>query len=150
VRRAGLPTLTTAMSEHNVFVARDRCEAFVRNHLAVSPPELDPDTESDETNLSDRGGARDQPTCAKDQQQKRRLSVLLLDVSGTAGSHSILHRRERSRANSGAHARLDLLPWCDTNVERRLDVEDQVVGCGAVQEMEEPGHSARSRALRRG
>ena len=36
MRRAGLPTLTTAMSEHNVAVARERCEAFVRNHLAVS------------------------------------------------------------------------------------------------------------------
>jgi hypothetical protein len=74
------------MSEHNVAVARERCEAFVRNHLAVSPPELDPDTESDETNLSDRGGARDQPTCAKDQQQKRRLSVLLLDEPGCGGA----------------------------------------------------------------
>jgi hypothetical protein len=67
------------MSAHDVAVARDRCEAFVSNHLEASPPELDPDTESGETNLPDRGGARDQPASAKDQQQKRRLSVRLLD-----------------------------------------------------------------------
>ena len=69
MRRAGLPHTDHRYSGHNVAVARDRCEAFVRNDLEASPPELDPDTESDETNLPDRGGARDQPACAKDQQR---------------------------------------------------------------------------------
>jgi hypothetical protein len=62
--------------------------------------------------------------------QQPRIGVLLLDGS-------------RSEAKADRAAGLPVVvQGCEHERWRRLDVEDQITGCGAVQEMEEPGVDA--------
>jgi hypothetical protein len=62
-----------------------------------------------------------------------------MDTSSQRVAAAFPRMQERAESPSRAGGRSQVVLWCEHERRRRLDVEGQITGCGAVQEMEEPG-----------